>query len=492
MNDKAAIIAIDQGTTSSRTILFSLKGEIIYSAQQEFPQIYPADGWVEHDPDTIWSTVYQTLCNVIDYAYTHNIRLLGIGLTNQRETTVVWHSETGKPIYNAIVWQDRRTANFCDSLRGTKAEQVIQSKTGLLIDPYFSGSKIKWILDNVEGAKQDANDNKLAFGTIDSFLIYRLTQGKNHVTDATNASRTQLYDIANQQWDDTLLSVFGVPKSLLPKVLNCADDFGTADINGKQIPIVSVAGDQQAAAIGQCCFREGAVKSTYGTGCFVLINTGKSIKQSQHRLLSTVAYRLNGESTYALEGSIFVAGAAVQWLRDELKIIENAAETEQICEQLTSNQSLYLVPAFTGLGAPYWDANARGALVGITRATNGASLVRAAIESVVYQTSDLLKSIESDGIVIEQLKVDGGMTTNNWMLNFLADILNIEIQRPTILETSALGVTYLAMLQLGIHNSLEAIEQSWSLDQTFTSSLDDDVRQQLLNGWQKAIHSVLS
>jgi len=486
-----AIIAIDQGTTSSRTILFTAKsGTIIYQAQQEFKQYYPNDGWVEHDPEDIWQTVYSTLCQVIEYASSHQIVILGIGITNQRETTLVWDKTTGKPIYNAIVWQDRRTADFCQQLQ--HHQDYVQKNTGLLLDPYFSSSKIHWILQNVDGAKDKANAGQLAFGTVDTFLIYRLTQGKQLVTDVTNASRTQLYNIVNQQWDATMLDIYNTPKAMLPEVLDCAADFGTAVIGNNKIPILGVAGDQQAATIGQCCFDAGSVKSTYGTGCFLLINSGNKIQYSKHQLLSTIAYRIKGQTTYALEGSIFVAGAAVQWLRDSLQIIDNAAETEQLCQTLTSNHGVYLVPAFSGLGAPHWDANARAAIYGMTRGTNRANLVRAAIESVCYQTYDLLQAVKTDGCQIQDLKVDGGMVANNWMLSFLADILNCPIQRPTILETTALGVASLAALQLGIFSNLADMKTNWQLNKQFEPSLNGNERQTLISNWHRALQSTLN
>ena len=487
---KQAIIAIDQGTTSTRTILFSSNFSIIYISQQEFAQIYPADGWVEHNPETIWQTVADTLCDVLNYATDNNIQPLAIGISNQRETTIVWDKQSGEAIYNAIVWQDRRTADFCNTLQDN--EEYIRKNTGLLLDPYFSGSKINWILNNVTGARQKANAGKLAFGTVDSFITYKLTKGKQHLTDATNASRTQLFNIQQQQWDHKLLDIFDIPKSMLPKVLDCADDFGIAEIAGKKIPILGIAGDQQAATIGQCCFDKGSVKSTYGTGCFVLVNTGDEIKYSKHKLLTTTAYRLDNKTTYAVEGSIFIAGAAVQWLRDEMNLIKTASETEAICAKLTDNNGLYLIPAFSGLGAPHWDANARGALVGISRATNSNMLVRAAIESVCYQTLDLLNAIKTDGIEIKNLKVDGGMAANSWMLQFLSDILQLPINRPTILETTALGVAYLAAIKLGIYQDLESIKTNWQLDSNYIPQLDNANREKYIQGWKKALTLVLA
>ena len=493
LNTKAqqVILSIDQGTTSSRTILFAVDGSILFTAQQEFPQIYPDDAWVEHDPEAIWETVVSTLNQSIAYAKDNGLTIAAMGITNQRETTVVWDRSTGKAIYNAIVWQDRRTSKICAALKAQNLEPVIQDKTGLLLDPYFSATKVSWILDQVEGARDLALAGKLAFGTIDSFLIYRLTGGQRHVTDATNASRTSLFNIVSQEWDQQLLTIFNVPSAILPEVLDSADDFGLAMVGDQQIPILGVAGDQQAAAIGQCCFTPGSVKSTYGTGCFVLVNTGKEKILSTNKLLSTVAYRLHGETNYAVEGSIFIAGAAVQWLRDELQIIETAEETEAICEQLSDNSGLYLVPAFTGMGAPYWQPDARGALMGLTRATGRNEIVRAAIESVCYQTYDLLTAIRADGINPVDLRVDGGMVHNRWLLQFLADVLALPINRPKVLETTALGVAYLAGLKAGIYNSLEELQNHWQLDSSYDGQLSDSDRDQLLSGWQRAVKAVL-
>ena len=490
-NSQQVILSIDQGTTSSRVILFAIDGSSLFTAQQEFPQIYPDDAWVEHDPEMIWQTVQSTVEQAISYAEEHKLKIMAMGITNQRETTVVWDKKTGKAIYNAIVWQDRRTSKTCAQLKELGLEPIIQDKTGLLLDPYFSATKVSWILDHVDNARDRAMGGDLAFGTIDSFLIYRLSDGQNHVTDATNASRTSLFNIVDQQWDQQLLDIFDVPEALLPKVLDSADNFGIANIGGQQIPILGVAGDQQAAAIGQCCFTPGSVKSTYGTGCFVLVNTGREKITSTNKLLTTVAYRLNGETTYAIEGSIFIAGAAVQWLRDELQIIETAEETEAICSALTDNSGLYLVPAFTGLGAPYWQPDARGALLGITRATGRNEIVRAAIESVCYQTHDLLKAIRADGINPVNLKVDGGMVHNQWFLQFLADVLDLSISRPQVMETTALGVAYLAGLKAGIYSDLDELQQHWQLDKHCEGQFNADQRDQVLNGWKKAVKAVL-
>ena len=446
------ILSLDQGTTSSRAILFDQNTNIITTAQQEFPQHYPQNGWVEHNPEDIWSSCLSVVKEVLAHAKQINADVIAMGITNQRETTIVWDKQTGKPIYNAIVWQDRRTAKQCQQLKDQKLEAFVRERTGLLLDPYFSATKVAWILDHVEGARALAEQNRLAFGTIDSFLIYRLTAGQQHVTDATNASRTNLFNIHTGQWDEQLLDIFSVPPSCLPRVLNCADDFGITDKNliGEAIPIYGVAGDQQSAAIGQCCFTAGETKSTYGTGCFVLSNTGTTALQSQHQLLTTVAYQLDGQIHYCLEGSIFIAGAGIQWLRDGLGLIKHAKETQALAESLDDNRGVYLVPAFTGLGAPYWEPDVRGALFGLTRDTGVAELVRATLESVCYQTYDLIEAMTGDGVSTQVLKVDGGMVNNDWLVQFLADTLMVEITRPKVVETTALGVVFLAGLRLSL------------------------------------------
>jgi glycerol kinase len=491
---KTGILSIDQGTTSSRTILFDGTASAIFTAQEEFAQHYPDDGWVEHDPEDIWQTTLATAQEALAHGKAAGMSMAAIGITNQRETTLVWDRETGKPIYNAIVWQDRRTADTCRSLKEAHGETSITEKTGLLLDPYFSATKIAWILDHVEGARARAEDGKLAFGTVDTFLIWRLTGGKSHVTDATNASRTNLFNIRTQSWDEELCKLFRVPMSVLPKVMDCAADFGTSDeaVLGAAIPISGVAGDQQAATVGQCCFTPGSIKSTYGTGCFVLINTGDQCLLSQNRLLTTIAYQLDGKATYALEGSIFIAGAAVQWLRDELKIIKSGAETEEIAASLESNNGVYLVPAFTGLGAPYWDPDARGAIFGLTRGSGRAEIVRATLESVCYQTHDLFSAMAQDGVTAETLKVDGGMVKNNWVTQFLADILDLDVARPEIMETTALGAAYLAGLQTGVFESLEEISKNWRAEAEFTPQMDTSTRQNLLSGWSRAVSKVLT
>ncbi|WP_026941180.1 glycerol kinase GlpK [Hellea balneolensis] len=488
------ILSIDQGTTSSRTLVFSPQGDVLFTAQEEFPQIYPADGWVEHDPEAIWETTLKTLRKAYRYARDEKAEIVGLGITNQRETALVWERKTGKAIYNAIVWQDRRTAETCRDIKANYNEADLTAKTGLLLDPYFSATKAAWILDHVEGARTRAKNGELAFGTVDSFLIWRLTGGKTHATDATNASRTNLFNIHRQDWDQDLLRLFNVPASVLPEVKDCADNYGAidGDILGEPIPILGVAGDQQAAAIGQSCFAKGDIKSTYGTGCFVILNTGDECITSRNRLLSTVCYRLNGKTTYALEGSIFIAGAAVQWLRDGIQIIKDAAETEAMCEGLESNKGVYLVPAFTGLGAPHWDPDARGAIFGLTRDTGRAEIARATVESVCYQTYDLFKAMSDDGVTPTSLRVDGGMVYNSWMVQHLAGVLDIPVDRPKVLETTALGAAYLAGLQAGLYSSLEDVKANWQRDKHFKPAIEASKRQTLLKGWDSAVKKVLT
>ena len=481
------ILAIDQGTTSTRAIAFSQNGQIHGQSQKEFKQIYPHDGWVEHDPGEIWQTTVQVCRDVIAACDTP---IASIGITNQRETTIVWDKQTGEPIYNAIVWQDRRTADRCNELKNAGLENTFSQKTGLLLDSYFSGTKIEWILNNVDGARTKAESGKLAFGTIDCFLIWKLTEGRVHATDITNASRTLLFDIHKQEWDEELLQHLNIPKSLLPKVLECADDFGTTNLFGKPILIGGVAGDQQAAAIGQACFTPGMIKSTYGTGCFALLNTGEQAVSSSNRLLTTVCFRIAGKTIYALEGSIFIAGAAVQWLRDGLKIINSAGDTESIVESLDSNYGVYLVPAFTGLGAPYWNPNARAAVFGMTRDTNRTHLVRATLESVCYQTYDLIHAMKKDGASLSSVRVDGGMVKNNWVCQFLSDIIDANVERPQITETTALGAAYLAALQIGLFSSIDEISEHWHCDQEFEPKIDASERGNLLNNWKHAVQAV--
>ncbi len=483
------ILAMDQGTTSSRAIVFNKKSEIISLVQEEFPQIYPHDGWVEHDPEAIWQTSIRTAQAAFSEAEKKGYKVVAIGITNQRETTIVWDKATGKPIYNAIVWQDRRTADLCQKLDSKGHAAIIQDKTGLLLDPYFSASKIAWILDNVEGAREKANDGGLCFGTVDSFLISKLTAGKTHVTDATNASRTSLFNIKTQKWDDELLDMFAVPKAILPAVLDSSDDFGftTADLFGRAIPIYGVAGDQQAAAIGQSCFQAGDIKSTYGTGCFVLLNTGKEAVTSKNRLLTTVAYRLNGKTTYALEGSIFIAGAAVQWLRDAVELIQHASETEDLVKTADPDSVVVLVPAFTGLGSPYWDPNVRGAMFGLTRASGKAEIVKATLESISFLTADLFDAMASDGVEPSSLKVDGGMVANNGFVQSLANLLNINVERPAVMETTALGAAYLAGLKAGVYASLEDIAAHWQCNSSYSPDTNAEDVAFKMNRWHKAV-----
>ena len=488
------ILAIDQGTTSSRAMLFSATGSCVAVAQQEFRQIFPQDGWVEHDPEEIWQSVLSVCRQVLQQAEAAGIKVVGIGITNQRETTIVWDRKSGKPLYNAIVWQDRRTAEYCAELKAAGDEERVSAITGLLLDPYFSATKLRWILDNVNGARVKADAGDLAFGTIDSFLLWRLSGGKSHATDATNASRTMLFNIHSQQWDDSLLELFQIPQSLLPEVKDCSADFGTteADLFGRAIPIGGIAGDQQAAAIGQACLEPGMIKSTYGTGCFVLLNTGKTAFRSENRLLTTVAYRIKGETSYAIEGSIFIAGAAIQWVRDGIKLIESANEVEGLVRGLDSNRGVYMVPAFTGLGAPYWDPLARGAIFGLTRDTGIAEIVRATLESVGYQTHDLMEAMRGDSNTeLQALRVDGGMVANNWFLQFLADLLNLPVERPQVTETTALGAAYLAGVQLGVYESLADISSYWQRDALFTPRIGQKGRNDLLRGWKKAVDRVL-
>jgi glycerol kinase len=486
------IISIDQGTTSSRAILFDSGGRSVFSSQLEFTQYFPKDGWVEHDLEEIWSTTISVVQDVLKFAEENSKEIAAIGITNQRETTAVWDKATGNPVYNAIVWQDRRTAAYCESLRKQGKEQLVVDKTGLLLDPYFSGTKLNWMLENVEGVRSRAEQGELAFGTIDSFLIWRLTGGISHVTDATNASRTLMFNIHQQSWDDELLELFSIPASMLPDVLDCAADFGQSDKNviGAEIPIAGVAGDQQAALIGQACFEPGMIKSTYGTGCFMVLNTGTWALSSKNKLLTTVGYRLDGKTTYALEGSIFVAGAAVQWLRDGIGIIDSAATTESLASSLDSNNGVYIVPAFTGLGAPHWDPDARGAIFGITRDTGPAEFVRATLESICYQTLDLLEAKRRDGVQATKLRVDGGMVANEWFCGFLADVLNITVERPEFTETTALGAAFLAGLQVGIFDSLDDIKDVWKVDQSFEPTLAEAERKRLVEGWHQCVKKV--
>jgi glycerol kinase len=494
MSIENCILAIDQGTTSSRAIVFDPDSNIIAVAQQEFPQHYPNDGWVEHEPEDIWSSTLAVCREAVSAAIAKGAKIVAIGVTNQRETTLVWDKITGKVIYKAIVWQDRRTASQCKKLQDEGHLTAVQQRTGLLLDPYFSASKVTWILDNVEGARAKAEAGELAFGTVDSFLISRLTGGKVHATDVTNASRTNLFNIHTLSWDQALLDIFDVPMSMLPEVKECTDYFGQSETQlfGFPIPILGVAGDQQAASIGQCCFTEGAIKSTYGTGCFVLLNTGENAFTSKNKLLTTVAYTIKGTTHYALEGSIFIAGAAVQWLRDGLEMIASASETEDMAKSVPDDHGVYMVPAFAGLGAPYWAPDARGAIYGLTRGTSSAHFARAALESVCYQTSDLLQAMAEDGVSLDMLRVDGGMVGNSWVCQFLSNILNVSVERPKIMETTALGAAYLAGLQAGIYQSKEQLSSMNKIQQAFQPQMDEKQRSKLLKGWSSAIQSTLA
>lgn len=488
------LLAIDQGTTSSRAIIFDLDGHIIASSQQEFPQIFPQDGWVEHDPEAIWSTTEETCREAIKKASLQGSDILSIGITNQRETTIVWDKETGKPVYNAIVWQDRRTADVCQTLREQEGlTDKLTDKTGLLLDPYFSASKIQWILDNVEGTRARAEAGELLFGTVDTFLLWRLTGGRQHATDATNASRTLLFNIHTNEWDSELLELFNVPANMLPEVKDCAADYGKtkADLFGAEIAIGGIAGDQQAALIGQACFTPGMAKSTYGTGCFMIMNTGDKALKSQNRLLTTIGYRVNGKTSYALEGSIFMAGATIQWIRDGLQLISNAKETQSLAEQTGADNSVYMVPAFTGLGAPYWDPEARGAIFGLSRDTGIKEIVTAGLQSVCYQTRDLLQAMSQDGARPTCLRVDGGMVVNDWLVQFLADTLGVSIERPQVTETTALGVAYLAGLQAGAFESLEQVADLWHNEAKFEPEMKEEDRERLYSGWLEAVGKVL-
>ena len=490
---KRFIVAIDQGTTSSRAVLFSLSGKNIYSSQKEFKQYFPKDGWVEHNPNEIWNATKKVLIDVINKSKKLKGKILTIGITNQRETTILWNKKTGKPVYNAIVWQDRRTAEFCKKFKTNKKEKFINRRTGLLIDPYFSATKIKWILDNVVTAKRLSRNNNLLFGTIDTFLLWKLTKGKIHATDATNASRTMLFNISRNKWDKDILKILNIPKNILPTVKDSSDDFGSTDesITGTSYPINGVVGDQQAATIGQSCFTKGSVKSTYGTGAFVLMNTGNKKIYSKNKLLTTICYRLNGKITYALEGSIFIAGAGIQWLRDKIKLINNAAETEKIAKSLKSNNGIYLVPAFTGLGAPYWNPNSRGIICGLTRDTSKKEIVRATLESVAYQSYDLFNAMKNDGLRPNLVKVDGGMVKNNWFSQFLSDIIDLEVIRPKANEATALGAALMAGLKIGVFKSLKDISKNWKIDKKFYPKTNKVNRSKLLKGWKQAITKTL-
>jgi glycerol kinase len=491
------VLAIDQGTTSTRAIVFNAKMKVAGIGQEEFRQIYPQSGWVEHDPEDIWESVISTARKAIEAAGIAASDLAAVGITNQRETVVVWERETGRPISNAIVWQDRRTANYCSKLKRQGFERLFTRRTGLLLDPYFSGTKLSWLLSNVKGARARAAKGELCFGTIDTFLVWRLTGGKSFVTDATNASRTLIYNIATNAWDEELLEILRIPPAMLPKVMDCAADFGVTEaaIFGAAIPILGVAGDQQAATIGQACFQPGMMKSTYGTGCFALLNTGGDMVHSKNRLITTIAYRLDGETTYALEGSIFIAGAAVQWLRDGLKLIERASDSGALAAKADPTQEVYMVPAFTGLGAPHWDANARGAIFGMTRNTGPSEIARAALESVCYQTRDLLDAMHKDwsnGASDTVLRVDGGMVASDWTMQRLADLLDAPVDRPTILETTALGAAWLAGSRAGVWPKRDDFARAWACDRRFEPQMDEKTRVAKTRGWKDAVKRTLS
>ncbi|HVX72556.1 MAG TPA: glycerol kinase GlpK [Devosia sp.] len=490
------ILAIDQGTTSSRAIVFNELQQIVGMGKMEFTQHFPASGWVEHVPEEIWATCLWSMKTALKKAGVTAADIAAIGITNQRETTVVWDRATGKAIHNAIVWQDRRTSKACERLKRSGAEKLVARKTGLLLDPYFSATKIGWLLDNVPGARKRAENGELAFGTVESWLIWRLTGGRSHTTDASNACRTLLYNIETGDWDDELLRLFRVPRAILPEIRDNADDFGTSDksVLGAAIAIRGAAGDQQAATIGQACFQPGMMKSTYGTGCFALLNTGTDMVRSRNRLLTTVAYRLDGQTTYALEGAIFMAGASVQWLRDKLRLFKDASETGALAKASDAASDVYLVPAFVGLGAPWWDAEARGAIYGLTRNTGPSDLTRAALESVAYQTQDLLAAMRKDwkGARDTVLRVDGGMVASDWTMQFLSDILDVPVDRPTILETTALGAAWLAGWKAGVWPDMKGFSKRWSLDRQFNPSMDPRLRKKKLKGWHDAIARTLT
>ena len=494
--EKKLIMAMDQGTTSSRAILFDQHYAIVAQSQQEFDQHFPDSGWVEHSALDIWQTSIDTAKQVLIEAGIDAQQIAAIGITNQRETTLLWDRSTGEPIYNAIVWQDRRTAEYCNSLKDQGLEAMVSGKTGLLLDPYFSATKIAWLLDNVDGARERAERAELAFGTMDSWLLWNLTEGQSHATDATNASRTMLYNIHKGQWDDELLTLFNIPRSLLPEVKDCAADFGNTNLlgNNSLIPILGMAGDQQAATLGQACFETGMMKSTYGTGCFALLNTGTTAVASSNKLLTTIAYQLDGKVTYALEGSIFIAGAAVQWLRDGLGIIDSAKQSGELAAQADDNQQVYMIPAFTGLGAPWWDADARGALLGLTRGTGPAEIAHAALESVCYQTLDLLNAMHADWDQDAEtvLRVDGGMVASDWTMQRLADILQAPVDRPVIAETTALGAAWLAGSRAGIWPDQYGFADSWRLENNFAPQMPLETRDIKVAGWNKAVRRVLN
>lgn len=490
------ILSLDQGTTSSRAILFNKAGEIVHVAQKEFTQHFPKPGWVEHNANEIWGSVLAVIAGVLSESNVKPEQIAGIGITNQRETTVVWDKETGVPVYNAIVWQSRQTSGICDELKAQGHNDLFRDKTGLLIDAYFSGTKVKWILDNVDGARQKAEDGKLLFGTIDTWLIWKLSGGNAHVTDYSNASRTLMFNIYDLKWDEELLEILGVPASMLPEVKPSSEVYANTvayHFFGQEIPIAGAAGDQQAALFGQACFEEGMAKNTYGTGCFMLMNTGEKAVKSEHGLLTTLAWGLNGKVEYALEGSIFVAGSAIQWLRDGLRMLKNAKDSEGYATKVESTDGVYVVPAFVGLGTPYWDSDVRGAVFGLTRGTSKEHFVRATLESLAYQTKDVLSAMEADsGIELKTLRVDGGAVMNNFLMNFQSDVLNVPVERPVVNETTALGAAYLAGLAVGYWESQEEIASQWAIDHSFEPNMSDEDRDQLYGGWKKAVKAAMA
>lgn len=490
------ILSLDQGTTSSRAILFNKAGEIVHVAQKEFTQHFPKPGWVEHNANEIWGSVLAVIASVLSEANVKPEQVAGIGITNQRETTVVWDKETGMPVYNAIVWQSRQTSGICDELKEKGYNDLFRDKTGLLIDAYFSGTKVKWILDNVEGARQRAIDGKLLFGTIDTWLIWKLSGGRAHVTDYSNASRTLMFNIYDLKWDEELLNILEVPASMLPEVKPSSEVYANTvayHFFGQEVPIAGAAGDQQAALFGQACFEKGMAKNTYGTGCFMLMNTGEKAVKSEHGLLTTLAWGLNGKVEYALEGSIFVAGSAIQWLRDGLRMLKSAKDSEDYATKVESTDGVYVVPAFVGLGTPYWDSDVRGAVFGLTRGTSKEHFVRATLESLAYQTKDVLSAMEADsGIELKTLRVDGGAVMNNFLMNFQSDILNVPVERPVVNETTALGAAYLAGLAVGYWESQEEIASQWAIDRSFEPKMGEEDRSQLYGGWKKAVKAAMA
>jgi glycerol kinase len=490
------ILSLDQGTTSSRAILFNKQGEIVHISQKEFTQYFPKPGWVEHNANEIWGSILSVIATSLSESGIKPEQIAGIGITNQRETTVVWDKNTGQPIYNAIVWQSRQTDGICEELKARGLNDTFREKTGLLIDAYFSGTKVKWILDHVEGAREKAERGELLFGTIDTWLIWKLSGGKAHVTDYSNASRTLMFNIHELKWDDELLEILTVPKSMLPEVRPSSEIYAhTAPYHffGKEVPIAGAAGDQQAALFGQACYEEGMAKNTYGTGCFMLMNTGEKAVSSKHGLLTTIAWGLNGKVEYALEGSIFVAGSAIQWLRDGLRMFKNAADSETYAERVESTDGVYVVPAFVGLGTPYWDSNVRGAIFGLTRGTQKEHFVRATLESLAYQTKDVLVSMEADsGISLKTLRVDGGAVKNNFLMQFQSDILGVPVERPVVNETTALGAAYLAGLAVGYWKDQSEIAKQWNIDRTFEPSMSEEKRNELYEGWKKAVKATMA